>query len=127
MRYLHTMLRTSDVTRTRAFLEALGYELVRELPHVRGGVQEATNFFFRLPGDTSELEVSLPVQQVDPPGAWGHVALGVTDLNGTLAHLAGRGIEPTEPPRRVREGGPRLCLIEEPSCGHLFELVETGG
>lgn len=127
MRYLHTMVRTSDLERTRGFLEALGYELVRELPHARDGVLEATNYFFRLPGDATDIEVSVPVSgDVAPVGAWGHIALGVSDLDDTLERLAAEGIAPDEAPYRVREGGPRLCLLAEPACGHLFELVETG-
>jgi len=127
MRYLHTMVRTSDFDRTRGFLEALGYEFVRELPHSRNGVLEATNHFFRLPGDTTDVEVSVPISgKVDPVGLWGHVALAVADLDKTLARLAQHGIEPDETPYRVRDGGPRLCLVTEPATGHLFELVETG-
>ena len=125
MRYIHTMLRTSDLARTRAFLEALGYEQTRELPHVRDGVQEATNYFFRLPGDTTDVEVSVPVAGVvEAQPAWGHVALGVDDIDATLSRLAEHGIEPDAEPYRVREGGPRLCLLTEPACGHRFELVE---
>ena len=30
-RYLHTMLRSSDIERTRPFLEALGYEFSRDI------------------------------------------------------------------------------------------------
>ena len=127
MRYLHTMLRSSDFDRTRAFLETLGYEHVRELPHLRDGVQEATNHFFRLPGDESDLEVSVPTAgAVEPCGSWGHVALGVADLGAVLTRLAVHGIEPDAAPYRVRPGGPRLCLLTEPATGHLFELVETG-
>jgi lactoylglutathione lyase len=126
VRTLHTMLRTSDLARTRAFVEALGYEFVRELPHVRDGVLEATNHFFRLPGDAVDLEISVPVPPVtDVAGSrWGHVALAVQDIDATLARLAERGVFPDAEPYRVREGGPRLCLLAEPVEGHLFELVE---
>jgi lactoylglutathione lyase len=127
MRYLHTMVRTSDLARTRSFLEALGFELVREIPHERGGVLEATNYFFRLPGDATDIEVSVPVAgAIAVAGDGGHVALGVVDLDAELARLAEHGIVPQEEPYRAREGGPRLCMLVEPACGHLFELVETG-
>jgi catechol 2,3-dioxygenase-like lactoylglutathione lyase family enzyme len=127
MRYLHTMLRTSDYGRTRGFLEALGYELVRELPHSRDGVLEAMNYFFRLPGDSTDVEVSVPVAgEAGPFDPWGHVALAVSDLDATLARLGEQGIVPDEEPYRARDGGPRLCLLAEPACGHLFELVESG-
>ena len=126
MRYLHTMLCTSDFGRTRPFLEALGYELVRELPHIRDGVQESTNYFFRLPDDDTDLEISVPGAPDHLARLWGHVALGVPDIDRVLARLAERRIYPDETPYRVREGGPRLCLLTEPGAGHLFELVETG-
>jgi catechol 2,3-dioxygenase-like lactoylglutathione lyase family enzyme len=42
-RYLHTMLRITDVQRSRAFYEALGMEFRRELPIVRNDELEATN------------------------------------------------------------------------------------
>ena len=46
--------------------------------------------------------------------AYGHIAIGVDDLDGTLARLAERGIEPERPPYTVREGDPRLCFIRDP-------------
>ncbi len=50
-RYLHTMVRVTDPERSRAFYEALGMEFKRELPIVRDGELEATNYFFAFPGD----------------------------------------------------------------------------
>ena len=57
--YLHTMLRSSDIEQTRTFLEALGYEFTRELPIVRDGHHEATNYFFNVPGDDNEIEITV--------------------------------------------------------------------
>jgi catechol 2,3-dioxygenase-like lactoylglutathione lyase family enzyme len=37
--------------RSRAFYEALGMEFRRDLPIVRDGELEATNYFFGFPGD----------------------------------------------------------------------------
>jgi len=125
-RVIHTMIRTRDLAATRAFVEALGFEYVREVPHIRNGVQEATNYFFRIPGDGVDLEVSVPAAAGAPVGPWGHVALGVADIDAALAALAPLGILPDAEPYRVRDGGPRLCLLTEPAEGHLFELVETG-
>ena len=127
--FLHTMLRSSDLPRTRAFLEALGYEFSRELPIVRDGQHEATNYFFNLPGDESELEITVNEdgRSYDLGSAYGHVAIGVDDLDATLAALANEGIEPERPPYRVREGGSRLCFVKEPVEGYRFELIERGG
>jgi hypothetical protein len=48
---------------------------------------------------------------------YGHIAVGVEDLDGTLGELAAQGIEPERPPYSVREGhraGPRTT---EPRSG----------
>ena len=126
--YLHTMLRSSDVDRTRGFLEALGYRFSRELPIGRDGRHEATNYFFHLPGDETELEltVNLDGQSYELGSAYGHVAIGVDDLDGPLAALTEQGIEPERPAYRVREGGSRLCFVREPAEGYRFELIERG-
>ena len=54
--------------------------------------------------------------------AYGHIAVGVDDLDATLAGLAGQGIEPERPPYSVREGGSRLCFVQDPD-GYRIELI----
>jgi lactoylglutathione lyase len=71
-RYLHTMYRITDPERSRAFYEALGFEFRRELPIVRDGELEATNYFFGMPGQDERA------------------------------------------PYSVREGGSRLCFVQDP-------------
>jgi lactoylglutathione lyase len=51
----------------------------------------------------------------DPERSYGRIALGVDDLNGTLARLREQGIEPERPPYSVREGGSRLCFVQDPN------------
>jgi len=53
---------------------------------------------------------------------YGHIAVGVDDLDGTLERLAGQGIEPERPPYQVREGGSRLCFVQDPD-GYRIELI----
>jgi lactoylglutathione lyase len=124
--YLHTMLRSSDIDRTRPFLEALGYQFSRDLAIVRGGNHEATNYFFSFPGDDAELEVTVnhDGRAYELGSAYGHVAIGVEDLDRTLDELASQGIQPERPPYRVTEGGSRICFVQEPAEGYRFELVE---
>ena len=57
-RYLHTMYRITDPERSRAFYEALGFEYRRDHPIVRDDELEATNYFFGLPGQEEELELT---------------------------------------------------------------------
>jgi lactoylglutathione lyase len=124
-RYLHTMVRITDPERSRAFYEALGMEFKRDLDIVRDGQLEATNYFFAFPGDESELELTFnhDGQAYDLGTGYGHVAIGVDDLDGTLARLAEQGIEPERPPYTVREGGNRLCFVRDPD-EYRIELIE---
>jgi catechol 2,3-dioxygenase-like lactoylglutathione lyase family enzyme len=57
-RYLHTMYRITNPNRSRAFYEALGFEFRREMDIVRNGETEATNYFFGVPGQEEELELT---------------------------------------------------------------------
>ena len=127
-RYLHTMYRITDPERSRAFYEALGLEYRRELPIVRDGELEATNYFFGVPDQEEELELTLnhDGRTYDLGTGYGHIALGVDDLDGTLARLREQGIEPERPPYSVREGGSRLCFVQDPD-GYRVELIERSG
>jgi lactoylglutathione lyase len=127
-RYLHTMLRITDVDRSRAFYEALGMELRRDLPIVRDGELEATNYFFGYAGQEEELELTFnhDGRTYELGTAYGHVAVGVDDLADTLARLKEQGIEPEREPYRVRDGGSLLCFIRDPD-GYRVELIDRSG
>jgi lactoylglutathione lyase len=126
-RYLHTMYRITDPEKSRAFYEALGLEFRRELPIVRNGELEATNYFFGVPGQDEELELTFnhDGREYELGTGYGHIALAVDDLDGTLDRLKGEGIEPERPPYRVREGGNRLCFVRDPD-QYRIELIERG-
>jgi lactoylglutathione lyase len=126
-RFLHTMVRITDPERSRAFYEALGMEFRRELPIVRDGQLEATNFFFGFPGQDEELELTFnhDGRSYELGTGYGHIAVGVDDLDGTLAQLSEQGIEAEREPYRVREGGSRLCFVRDPD-EYRVELIERG-
>jgi len=124
-RYLHTMYRITDPERSRAFYELLGFEFRKEMPIVRNGELEATNYFFRMPGQEEELELTFnhDGRTYEMGTAYGHIAISVDDLESTLAGLAQQGVEPEKPPYRVREGGSLLCFVRDPD-GYRIELIE---
>jgi lactoylglutathione lyase len=124
-RFLHTMVRITDPARSRAFYEALGFHFSREIPIVRDGELEATNYFFGLPGqdDVLELTYNHDGRSYELGTGYGHIAIGVEDLDGTLESLARQGIEPERPPYSVREGGSRLCFVRDPD-GYRVEIIE---
>ena len=122
--FLHTMVRITDPDRSRAFYEALGFSFSREMDIVRDGQKEATNYFFSLPGSDNVLELTLnhDGRTYDNGTGYGHIAIGVDDLDGTLANLKGQGIEPERPPYTVSAGGSRLCFVRDPD-GYRVEVI----
>ena len=97
-RYLHTMFRITDPARSRGFYEALGLEFRRELPIVRNGELEATNYFFGVPGQEEELELTFnhDGRTYELGRGYGHIALAVDDLDCThLLACANRASSPS--------------------------------
>jgi lactoylglutathione lyase len=127
-RFLHTMVRIADPEKSRAFYEALGFTFEREMDIVRGGEKEATNYFFSVGDQESVLELTFnhDGRTYDLGTGYGHIAIGVDDLDATLARLAEQGIEPEKPPYQVREGGSFLCFVGDPD-GYRLELIEKPG
>ncbi len=126
--FLHTMVRITDPEKSRAFYETLGFRFSRDMDIVRNGELEATNYFFSL-GDAEnvlELTYNHDGRTYEMGTAYGHIAIGVEDLDATLGELAAQGIEPERPPYSVREGGSRLCFVRDPD-GYRCELIEQPG
>jgi lactoylglutathione lyase len=123
-RYLHTMVRITDPEKSRAFYEALGMEFRRDMDIVRNGEREATNYFFGFAGQDEELELTFnhDGSTYELGTGYGHIAIGVDDLDATLAQLAEQGIEPERPPYSVREGGSRLCFVRDPD-SYRVEII----
>jgi lactoylglutathione lyase len=123
-RYLHTMYRITDPGRSRAFYEALGFTFEREMDIIRNGEKEATNYFFSMGDQKSVLELTFnhDGSTYDLGTGYGHIAVGVDDLNGTLAQLKEQGIEPERPPYQVSEGGSWLTFVRDPD-DYRVELI----
>jgi lactoylglutathione lyase len=118
---LHTCYRITDIDRSVAFYEALGFEDRRRMP-IR---DEAINVFMGLPGDEDRLELTynFGVDSYDIGTGYGHVAVSVDDIDETLERLKEQGIEPERAPYRVREGGSRICFVRDPD-QYRVELIE---
>jgi lactoylglutathione lyase len=123
--FLHTMVRVTDPAKSRAFYEALGFSFSREMDIVRGGEREATNYFFSI-GDADnvlELTFNHDGRSYEMGTAYGHIAIGVDDMDATLARLAQQGIEPERPPYQVSEGGSFIAFVRDPDA-YRVELIE---
>ena len=123
--FLHTMVRIADPARSRAFYEALGFTFDRDMDIVRNGEKEATNYFFSLGASESVLELTYnhDGRTYELGTGYGHIAIGVDDLDATLAELKAQGIEPERPPYTVSDGGSRLCFVRDPD-DYRVEIIE---
>jgi lactoylglutathione lyase len=123
MALIHTCYRITDIDRSVAFYEALGFEEVGRIP-IR---DEATNVFMNMPGDGDsprlELTYNHDGRTYELGTAYGHIAITTPDLDARLQELAKQGIEPERAPYTVVDGGPRLCFVRDPD-GYRIELLE---
>ena len=124
-RYLHTMVRITDPgaaarsTRRSGWSSAATWTSSATVSSRR----RTTSSPSRRRARTLELTFNHDGRTYDLGTGYGHVAIGVDDLDGTLARLAEQGIEPERPPYTVREGGSRLCFVRDPD-GYRIELIE---
>jgi lactoylglutathione lyase len=123
MALIHTCYRITDIDRSVAFYNALGFEEIGRVPIG----EEAVNVFMNQPGDGDmprlELTFNYGVDRYELGTAYGHIAITAEDLDAALARLAAQGIEPEKPPYTVREGGPRLTFVKDPD-GYRVEILE---
>jgi len=120
---IHTCYRIGEIDRSVAFYATLGFEELRRFDLPDG----ATNVFMGLPGDGARLELTKNpgVDSYELGTGYGHIAVTVEDIDGTLEGLAGQGITPERPPYTVSDGGSRLCFVRDPD-GYRIELIERG-
>jgi lactoylglutathione lyase len=126
MALIHTCYRITDIDRSVAFYNALGFEEIGRLP-IR---DEAINVFMNQPGDgdSPRLELTFNIGHTDPyeiGTGYGHIAITSDDLDGMLGKLKQQGIEPEREPYSVRDGGNRLCFVRDPD-GYRIEIIEHG-
>ena len=121
MELVHTCYRITDIDRSVAFYTALGFEERRRMP-IR---EEAINVFMGLPGDGDRLELTynFGVDQYEIGTGYGHIAVTVDDMDGTLERLAQQAIYPEREPYQVREGGNFIAFVRDPD-GYRVELIE---
>src|SRR3954467_13133969 len=122
------MVRIRVPPKSRSFYEALGFPSQPARDIVRNGEKEATNYFFGIGDQESVLELTFnhDGRTYDLGTGYGHVAVGVDDLEASLAELKEQRVEPEREPYRVREGGSLICFVQDPD-GYRIELIDRSG
>jgi len=121
MRYLHTMIRVSDLDASIRFFELLGLKEVRRVDNERG---RFSLIFLAAPGDEGRSEVEL-THNWDPEiytggRNFGHLAYRVDDIYETCQRLMDAGITINRPPR---DG--HMAFVKTPD-GISIELLQDG-
>ena len=120
MKYLHTMIRVSDVDETLKFFELLGLKELRRYDNEAG---RFSLIFLAAPGD-EEAQVEL-THNWDEKGYaggrnFGHLAYAVDDIYAACQRLADGGVIINRPPR---DG--RMAFVRSPD-GISVELLQAG-
>jgi len=130
MRYLHTMIRVSDLNKSLDFwCNKLGLVEVKRKESESG---RYTLVFLAAPLDADlaqetqapllELTYNWDGDEVLSTGrSWGHLAYDVDDIHGLCQRLMGAGVTINRPPR---DG--RMAFIKSPD-GVSVELLQAGG
>lgn len=127
MKYLHTMVRVTDVEASlRFYRDALGLEVLSRKDNEAG---RFTLVFLAAPGD-EHAQVELTHNWPDASGVsetytggrnFGHLAYAVDDIYAACARLAEHGVTINRPPR---DG--RMAFVRSPD-GISVELLQAGG
>ena len=121
MKYLHTMVRVTDLDASLAFYcDALGLVELRRHESPEG---RFTLIFLAAPGDeTAQVELTYNWDPEVYTGGrnFGHLAYAVPDIYANCARLAAAGVTINRPPR---DG--RMAFVRSPD-GISVELLQAG-
>ncbi|MDH4289332.1 MAG: VOC family protein [Aquincola sp.] len=126
MKYLHTMVRVTDIEQSlRFYRDALGLEVLSRRDHEAG---RYTLVFVAAPGDHSaQIELTYNWPAPDSKSEtytggrnFGHVAYAVDDIYAACHRLMDHGVTISRPPR---DG--RMAFVRSPD-GISVELLQAG-
>jgi len=125
MRVLHTMIRVGDLERSlRFYTEVLGMKLLRRKDYPDGKFTLAFVGY----GDESEhavieLTYNWGVDKYELGNAFGHIAVGVTDIYKTCEEIKKRGGKVVREAGPMKHGSTVIAFVEDPD-GYRIELIE---
>jgi len=125
MRFLHTMLRVGDMQRSIEFYtHAMGMALLRTTQRPD---QHYDLAFVGYGGNPDQAEIELTynygVTSYDLGTAYGHIAIGVSDIRATCDKIRQAGGTITREPGAVKGGNTLIAFVQDPD-GYKIELIE---
>jgi lactoylglutathione lyase len=126
-RFLHTMIRVREFEAAlRFYIEGLGMKVLTQFTVPVRRV-DAMFIGFADYADGGLLEL---VRLWDHEGphthgsGYGHISIGVPDVEATVEKLKGMGSEVVTPPTILIAGGPQVAFVKDFD-GYAIELVQT--
>ena len=121
MKYLHTMVRVTDIGRSLDFYQKLGLKEVRRMERPEG---RYTLIFLAAPGDEAaqvELTYNWDPEVYGEGRNFGHLAYQVDNIYEVCQRLVDGGVAINRPPR---DG--RMAFVRSPD-NISIELLQKGG
>lgn len=127
MRFLHTMLRVGDLQRSIDFYtQVLGMRLLRRSENPDYKYSLAFLGFASNPEQAEiELTYNWGVDRYEMGTAFGHIALGVSDVYDACKKIRTAGGNVTREPGPVKGGSTVIAFVTDPD-GYKIELIERG-
>ena len=125
MRILHTMLRVGDLRRSVDFYtKVLGMNLLRTTERPEQKYSLAFVGYGTNP-DHAELELTYNhgVPSYDMGSAYGHIAIGVPDVQASCDRIRAAGGNITREPGPVKGGNTVIAFVTDPD-GYKIELIQ---
>ncbi len=125
MRFLHTMLRVGDLQRSIDFYtQVLGMQLLRKTDNPDYKYTLAFVGYGKNPEHAEiELTYNWGVDAYEPGTAFGHIALGVSDVYAACEKIGAAGGQVTRAAGPVKGGSTVIAFVTDPD-GYKIELIE---
>ena len=127
MRILHTMLRVVDLDKSIDFyVKGLGMNLIRRKDYPHG---EFTLAFVGYGSEKENAVIELTYNWSKKSedyvlgDKYGHIAIGVKDINNICQGLEDNGCNVTTKPKTMKNSTTVLAFVEDPD-GYKIELIE---
>ena len=126
MKFLHTMIRVTDLEKSIEFYtNVLGMTV---LDRSENSEYRYTLVFVgyknQADGTTIELTYNWDTKQYDLGNAFGHLALGVNDIYAACDNIKALGGNVTREPGPVKGGSTHIAFITDPD-GYQIELIQA--
>jgi len=125
MRLLHMMLRVGELERSiRFYTEVLGMNLLRRKDYPSGRFTLAfVGYGLESAETVLELTHNWDTSSYNLGAGYGHIALGVSNINETCEMIRTKGGKIVREPGAMKHGTTVIAFVEDPD-GYKIELIQ---